>query len=347
MRKWLIALGLLAIGHICFGFSGQPEAYCKAIRQEGDEARGAVSEQGIKGERVIEPIVYGDMDQWVVRYITESKLLGGKIKTLYALGSTDTIRENQAYIPMEGNPWGCSATYAKFMGIETGIDGSVVPERRGYGYCCKMQNVLTHVNIGDIYAMVSGTIYMGQALEPLGIAAKSRPYTATEFGVPFTKKPAALMLDYKAKISDADSLISTERNKPETITGHDCAVVYVYLQHRWEDAETGRIYARRVGTAYERICETIPEWINNHEIPIRYGCIKDSDDFQAYEDLNQVDMMARNSKGKMVKIEEVGWSLDEPTHVVMYISSSNAGVFRACEGNTLWVDNLRWVYEKP
>lgn len=294
----------------------------------------------------IEPIPFGDMDQWVVRYISESKLLGGKTKILYTLGSTDTIRENQSYIPAEGNPWGCSATYAKFLSIETGIDGSVVPEPRGYGYCCKMQNVLTHVNVGDIYAMVSGTIYMGQALEPLGILAKSKPYTATEFGIEFTQKPTALMLDYRAKISEADSLISTERNKPEMIAGHDCAVIYIYLQYRWEDPNTGRIYARRVGTAYERICETVPEWINNHEIPIRYGFIKESENFQAYEDLNQVDMMARNSKGKMVKIEEVGWSLDVPTHVVMYISSSNSGVFRACEGNTLWVDNLRWVYEE-
>ena len=57
-------------------------------------------------------------------------------------------------------------------------------------------------------------------------------------------------------------------------------------------------------------------------------------------------MMTKNSAGKMVRIEEVGWSLDEPTHIIMYISSSNAGVFKAYEGNTLWVDNLRFVYEK-
>lgn len=296
--------------------------------------------------RWTEPIPFGDMDQWLVRYIKESKLLGGKTKTLYALAPTDTIHDNQAYIPAEGNPWGCSATYAKFMGIETGIEGSVEPEPRGYGYCCKMSNILTHVNIGDIYAMVSGTIYMGQALEPLGITAKNRPFTATEFGVPFTRKPVALMLDYKAKIADIDSLISTERNKPEIIAEHDCAVVYIYLQHRWEDTETGKIYARRVGTAYERICTTIPEWINNYEVPIRYGFIKEAEGFQPYEDLNQVDMMAHNSKGRMVKIEEVGWSLDPPTHIIMYISSSNAGVFRACEGNTLWVDNLRFVYQE-
>lgn len=306
----------------------------------------AISNGLFAERRWTEPIPYGDMDEWQVRYIQESKLLGGQTKTLYALAATDTIRENKAYIPTEDNPWGSSATYAKFMGIETGIAGSIVPERRGYGYCCKLQNVLTHVNIGDIYAMVSGTLHMGQALEPLGLAAKNRPYTATEFGVPFTQHPVALMLDYKATISEADSLITTERNKPEWIDGHDCAVVFVYLQYRWEDKETGKIYARRVGTAYERICETIPEWINNHEIPIRWGNITTSADYQAYEGLNQRDMMARNSRGKMVRVEEVGWSLDEPTHVVMYISSSNAGVFRAYEGNTLWVDNLRWVYEE-
>ena len=299
----------------------------------------------LHAERRVEAIAYGDMDQWQTRYIKESKLLGGRTKVLYALAPIDTVRENQPYTPIDGNPWGCSATYAKFMGIETAIEGSVVPERRGHGYCCKMQNILTHINIGDIYAMVSGTIYMGKALEPLGILAKSKPYTAIDFGVPFTKHPVALLLDYKAQISESDTLISTERNKPEMVAGHDCAVIYVYLQHRWEDKETGKIYARRVGTAYQRICETIPEWINNYEIPIRWGNITISSDFQDYEGLNQVDMMTHNSAGKMVRIEEVGWSLDEPTHIVMYISASNAGVFRAYEGNTLWVDNLRFVYE--
>jgi hypothetical protein len=226
------------------------------------------------------------------------------------------------------------------------MSGSVVPEPRGYGYCCRLRNVLTELNIGDMHAMVSGTIYTGHAIEPLGLQAKNKPYTAIDFGTPFTGHPIALMLDYKAQISEVDSITSTANNKPEKIAGHDCAVIYIYLQHRWEDKETGRIYARRVGTIYERICETIPEWINNHQLPIRWGDISDDPDFQEYEGLNRVDLMTRNSKGRMVKIEEIGWSKDEPTHIVMYISSSNAGVFRACEGNTLWVDNLRWVFEE-
>ena len=45
----------------------------------------------------IEPIPFGDMESWTVRYIKESKLLGGKTKTLYALAPTDTIWKNGPY----------------------------------------------------------------------------------------------------------------------------------------------------------------------------------------------------------------------------------------------------------
>lgn len=334
MRQWIVTLGVLLL--VC----------PKSFPQGKDLQDGVDFIETPDTTLRIEPIVYGDMDQWLVRYITESKLLGGGTKVLYTLGPSDTIRTNVPYYASADNPWGCSDTYARCFGIETATSGSVVPEPRGYGYCCKMTNILSYIPVGDIHAMVSGTIYMGHALEPLGLQAKNKPYTAINFGVPFTGHPIALMLDYKAFISDTKPIISTEKNKPQELGGHDCAVVYIYLQHRWEDKETGKIYSRRVGTAYERICQTIPEWINNHEIPIRWGNITTSADYQDYEGLNKVDMMTRNSKGKMVKIEEVGWSLDEPTHIVMYISSSNAGVFRACEGNTLWVDNLRFVYKE-
>ena len=201
MRRLLIALGVWVMGHTL-----------------------------LVAEQYIEPIVYGDMDQWVVRYITESKILGGQTKTLYTLGATDTIRENGAYIAANDNPWGCSDTYAKCFGVETAMSGSVVPEPRGYGYCCRLRNVLTKLNIGDMHAMVSGTIYTGHAIEPLGLQAKNKPYTAIDFGTPFIGHPIALMLDYKAQISEVDSITSTANNKPEKIAGHDCAVIYIYLQ---------------------------------------------------------------------------------------------------------------------
>ena len=65
MRKTLIVLALFAIGH------------------------GVLAQ-----ERWTEPIPYGDMDQWQVRYIHESKLLGGKTKTLYALRPTPVALSN-------------------------------------------------------------------------------------------------------------------------------------------------------------------------------------------------------------------------------------------------------------
>ena len=57
--------------------------------------------------------------------------------------------------------------------------------------------------------------------------------------------------------------------------------------------------------------------------------------------------MARNSKGKMVYIEEVGYKADvEPTHLIMQVSAGSVAPFVGCPGNTLWVDNLRMEYAK-
>lgn len=296
-------------------------------------------------ERRVEYLPYGNMDTWTVRHIKESGLLGGATKVLHAVGPNDTIRENKAYEPVAGNPWACSETYAKVI-VEAGAGGAVIPEKRGNGYCCRLENKMTHVRIGDIYAVVTGAIFLGRKTEPVGLIGKYRPHTMIDVGIPFTKQPIALMLDYKATISDSCYITSTARDKPVRVDGeHDCGEIYIYLQHRWEDPETGEIYARRVGTACERICETIPEWVNNHEIPVRYGNITTDPNFKPYEAIGYTMMMTRNSKGKMVQIQEVGYSLDKPTHIVLMIASGCSGAFRAHEGNKLWVDNIRLVYD--
>ncbi len=299
----------------------------------------------VNATRRVEMLPYGNMDTWTVRYIKESGLLGGATKVLHAIGPNDTIRQNLAYEPVKGNPWACSETYAKVI-VEAAAGGAVTPEKRGNGYCCRLENKMTHVRIGDIYAIVTGAIFLGKKYEPVGLIGKYKPHTVINFGVPFTGHPVAMMLDYKAYIEDAWFITSTAKDKPVIVEGeHDCAEIYIYLQYRWEDPETGDIYARRVGTACERVCESIPEWVNNHEIPVRYGNITTDPDFKPYEALNYTTMMARNSKGKMVKIDEVGYSLDEPTHMVMMIASGCSGAFRAHEGNILWVDNIRLVYD--
>ena len=47
----------------------------------------------LHAERRIEPIPYGDMDQWQVRYVKESKIMGDQTKILYALAPNDTIKQ--------------------------------------------------------------------------------------------------------------------------------------------------------------------------------------------------------------------------------------------------------------
>ena len=55
--------------------------------------------------------------------------------------------------------------------------------------------------------------------------------------------------------------------------------------------------------------------------------------------------MARNSKGKMVYVEEVGYKADvEPTHMIVQITAGCTAPFVGCPGNTIWVDNIRLVY---
>ncbi len=296
--------------------------------------------------RRAELVPYGDMDTWTVRYIKESGILGGKTKILHTPGPTDTIRKNIPYEPVAGNPWASSETYARVI-VEAGAGGAVIPEPRGDGYCCRLENKMTHVKIGDIYAIVTGTLFWGTKLEPVGLIGKYRPYTVVNFGVPFTGHPVAMCLDYKALISDSCFITSTARDKPVRVDGeHDCAEIYTLLQYRWEDPETGEIFARRVGTGCERVCRTIPEWVNNHEIPILWGNITQEPDYKDYMGLNYTKMMALNSRGKMMQVQEVGYSLDEPTHLIMMISAGCSGAFRAHEGNVLWVDNVRLVYEE-
>lgn len=55
--------------------------------------------------------------------------------------------------------------------------------------------------------------------------------------------------------------------------------------------------------------------------------------------------MARNSKGKMVPVQEVGYKADvEPTHLILQISAGCQEPFVGCPGNVVWCDNIRLVY---
>lgn len=297
-------------------------------------------------EERVEMLPFGNMDTWTVRYIKESQMLGGKTKTLYAIAPTDTIRVNKAFeCGVNGNPWSCSNAYAN-VGVVKG-SCSVEPEVRGNGYCARLEAKIEEVKcIGiDISVMVSGTLFLGKTLEPVGMKGGMDPYSVIDIGVPFTGHPTALMLDYKAIVENNDTItIGKVMQKRKYVRGKDCAEVYVYLQHRWEDAR-GNIYARRVGTAYEQIWHTIPNWVNDHRIPIRWGDITMQKGYKDYEKLGGHVFRAQNSKGKMVPIQEIAYGLEQPTHIVMMFTASSYEAFSGHEGNTLWVDNVRLVYD--
>lgn len=298
-----------------------------------------------------ELLPYADFEQWAVRYIKESSILGGNTVTLYAVGPTDTIRENTPFLyGKKGNIWSPSNAYAKVAGVEKG-SGTVYPEYRDgkNGYCCRMDSKLetvTALGMIDIRVLVSGTLFTGRTIEP--IRTQKDPYQNIDFGVKFTKRPKALMFDYKAHISPENTiLVAKGFGKPKKVEGHAEAQVLLVLQKRWEDEE-GNIYAERVGTAFERFTKDQKNWVNAHQIPVVYGDMTGTDTYKRYSSSMGfcLPMRAMNSKGKIVPIQEVGWAKEGtiPTHLIINMASGYHEAFIGYDGNSFWVDNIKLVY---
>lgn len=285
------------------------------------------------------PVKFGNFEHWVVRYIHESRLLGGKIRTVYAVGPTDTIDGNTVYSTSRSQ-WSTSNVYANVIGIAKGSN-SVEPEKRGKGTCARMDVKLETVkalNI-DIEVVVAGSIFLGKVYEP--IKSANDPYKNIDMGIPYTKRPKAIVFDYKCTISPEKTMTKALGIRQKTVEGHDNGDIFVYLQKRWEDAD-GNVHALRVGTARIRLDKSVPEWQNNYRLPIRYGDITKLPDFRPYEKLG-FPFNTRNSRGKMTQIKEEGWAdADEtPTHLVLMFSSGCQPAFIGHVGNALWIDNVR------
>ncbi len=306
-----------------------------------------LSSLAIMAQEKIEPIKYGDMEQWAVRHIKESALLGGKTKTLYVLAPTDTINGNTPYEYYKNTIWGISNAYANVAGIAKGAN-TTQPERRGNGWCARLDTRIETVKVLgmiDIEVCIAGTLFLGAVKEP--VRSTNDPYGNIDMGIPFTSRPKAIMLDLKAKVNPEHKVVKALGLKKTTIDGHDEPEVYVFLQKRWED-ENGNIYAKRIATARERFATSIPQWKNGYQIPLRYGDISHEPYFKKYMGLfpDGGIFKARNSKGKMETINEVGWAEpgEEPTHVILMVTAGCYPAFYGAPGNALWVDNIKWVY---
>lgn len=300
----------------------------------------------VNGQEKVVPIAYGEMDQWVVREIHESAIIGGNTKLLYELGPNDTIIGNTAYQNRGGSPWANSNVMAKVAGVVK-TNTSVFPEKRGEGRCARLETRMESVKVFglvDIEVVAAGSLFLGTVHEP--IKGTKNPQSMLGSGVPFTKRPKALRFDYKVKLAPEKNRIrSTGFSRQTTVQGQDSIAAILLLQKRWEDNE-GNIYAKRVGTVVQRYITSSDGWINNATYPILYGNITSRPEYESYMRIQVEERYALNSKGKSVPIQEVGWADEEetPTHMVLQFTSSHGGAYIGSPGNTFWVDNVKLVY---
>ena len=291
---------------------------------------------------------YGTLDQWIVRNIKESGIIGGGTKTLYEIGPSAVWNENKAYTNQGGSPWGTSNVMAKVAGI-TKTNTSVYREKRGNGYCaCLKTHIEKCVVLGivNIKVLAAGSIWLGEALEP--VTGTSNPMSKLSAGIPFNKRPKAITFDYKVKLSGEPNRIrETGFSRVTTVKGMDMPDVICLLQKRWEDKD-GNIYAKRVGTLVHRFNKNTSDWVNGAEFEILYGDITKQKGYQSYMGLLKGDdtKYCKNSKGENVPIKEIGWADadEQPTHIVLQFDSSYEGAYVGSVGNTLWIDNVGVVY---
>lgn len=183
-------------------------------------------------QRKTEVIRYGDLDQWVVRKITESAIIGKETKTLYCVGPTDTIIGNRPF-ESKASPWGSSNVMARVSGI-TKASVSVYPERRDEGYCARLETGIESISamgIMNVKVLVGGCLYLGRFLEP----AKNSSETWGQIvcGIPFHQKPTSLLFDYKVKLSgDPNRIKLSGFSKRSEVNGIDMPLVNLFLQKR-------------------------------------------------------------------------------------------------------------------
>lgn len=303
---------------------------------------GAAAQAGVQVHGKSVALLYGNMDGWITRTFKESGIIGGNVKTLYEVGKTRKVEGSVAYVNSE-SPWATSNVYARVSGITKGSN-SVFPERRGNGYAARLETRLEQVvvlGIINLKVVATGSLYLGQTQEP--VTDTKDPNMKLMQGVPFSKQIKALRFDYKT-ITGGKQIKATGFGSPTRLNSINSSEVVLLLQKRWE--KDGRIFAKRIGTAYVRFDKTVSEWVDNYTIPVEYGNITRKAGYKPYMGLQRVGQMySKNSQGNMVPVEEIGWG--EPsegiTHMTLRFSAGNGGAYVGAPGNTLWVDNVELV----
>lgn len=300
------------------------------------------------GAERIEPLKFGNFNNWVTRNLKESLVIGGNKKTIYAIGPASTIEGNKAYVPQGGTPWATSNVYAHVSGVTKGSNAVYPYDRGGGNMCAQLCSKLERVKalgIINMDVMVAGSIFLGRMHEP--ITSTKNPYTKMEVGMPYTKRPSAFVVDYKVDMPATNTRIkSSGFGGKKTLPGRDTPVIFVFLQRRWETPD-GKIHAKRVATGGE-IFKKGTDWVNRHHIPLVYG------DTSSHPELSWLKLRsgadaycAKNSKGEMVPVVEEGFDSPNatPTHVVVMMSAGNGEPYVGTPGLTFYVDNAGFAFE--
>ena len=293
-----------------------------------------------------EKVPFGDFEHWTVRYVTESQIIGGQEKTLYVIGPDDTIRSNEPY-SYKNTIWSTSNAFAKVAGVVK-TSTNVSPENGPTGKCAKLSTQFASCKVAgliNIKVLAAGSIYWGKMIEP--ITGVSDPYAFMDWGIPFAKRPKALVLNYKAAIPNTGKLVKGTTFRTTEFNGYDPAEILFILQNRWED-EKGNIHAKRVGTAVYHIEKSTNGWVKGFKVSVIYGDARKSKDYKPYMDLisGEKTMYALNRKGKKKVIQEESWAEENcpVTHAIMMITSGSQGAFVGALDNVLWVDEIRLEY---
>lgn len=293
-----------------------------------------------------EKVPLGNFEQWAVRYVTESQVIGGQEKTLYVIAPSDTIRNNAPY-DYKHTIWSSSNAFAKVMGVVK-TSNNVTPDKGPTGKCAKLATQFASCKVAgliNIKVLAAGSIYWGRMLEP--ITGVNDPYAFMDWGIPFSKRPQALVLNYKAIIPNTGKLVKGTTFRTTEFDGYDPAEILFILQYRWED-DKGNIHAKRVGTAVYHIDKSSNGWVKDFRVPMIYGDARKTVNYQPFMDLisGEKTMYALNKSGKKKVIQEEAWAdANSPvTHAIMMITSGSQGAFIGALGNVLWVDEIRLEY---
>ena len=264
----------------------------------------------------------------------------------------DTLKNNVPFVQnLKTSPWGTSSILAVVKGI-TKSSTTVFPEyHQGHGLAARMETRIERVKVMgliNISVLATGTMFLGQINEP--VRDTKNPMAKLIMGVEFREKPKSLIYDYYFQQGQNGGQRIKEPGFGRTVEveGINCGEVCMMLQKRWEDAE-GNVYAKRVGTVWERYSNSTNGWRNATEVPVHYGDITKTDyyrPFMALQDGGEGTWHCMNSKGNVVPIVEVGWGEpdDVPTHIILRFSSGHGGAYVGCPGAMLHIDNVKMRY---